>query len=225
MWLTTIIGEIPRYSALAPRGAAVTIPRMAIRRRRLVAFLVLLAASILLASIGPPERVLGSAARVVYLHGAWVWTALIAFAVAAASGLAGLVRRSDGLHRWSTGWARSGILLWLTSLLLSLWAMQTSWNGLYLAEPRWRLGVQFGVVAILLQLAILLIHRPPVASALNAAFFAALALALLTAKSVLHPSAPIANTSWDLVRVFFLALLAITLLAAWQLAGLLQPRG
>jgi hypothetical protein len=154
-----------------------------------------------------------------------VWTALIAFALAAASGLAGLVRRSDGLHRWSTGWARSGTLFWLTSLLLSLWAMQTSWNGLYLAEPRWRLGVQFGVVAILLQLALLLIHRLPVASALNAAFFAALALALLTAESVLHPSAPIATSGWDLVRAFFLALLAITLLAAWQLAGLLQPAG
>ncbi len=198
---------------------------MSISSRRPLAFLIFLAASFLLASIGPSERVLGRSARVVYLHGAWVWAALISFAVAAAAGLAGLLRRSDDLHRWSTGWARSGTLFWLNSLLLSLWAMQTSWNGLYLAEPRWRLGVQFGVVALLLQVAIFLIHRPPVASALNAAFFAALALALLTAKSVLHPSAPIATSSWDLVRLFFVALLAITLLAAWQLAGLLQPRG
>jgi len=95
--------------------------------------------------------------------------------VGPAAGLAGLLGRGEGLHRWSTGWARSATLFWLTSLLFSLWAMETSWNGLYLAEPRWRLGVQFGVVAILLQLAILLIRRPPVASAVNAAFFAALA--------------------------------------------------
>jgi len=101
--------------------------------------------------------------------------------------------------------------------------METSWNGLYLAELRWRLGVQFGVVAILPQLAILLIRRPPVASALNACFFAALALALLTAESVLHPSAPIAASGCTIVRVFFLGLLAASSLAAWQLAGLLRP--
>ncbi len=149
---------------------------------------------------------------------------MIAFAAAAAAALAGLVRRGDELHRWSTGWERSGLLFWITSLLLSHWAMQTSWNGLYLAEPRWRLGVQFGVVAILLQLAILLIGRPPVASALNVAFLAALALGLSTTESVLHPTAPIAASSWALVRLFFIVLLVITSLAAWQLAGLLRPR-
>jgi len=69
-----------------------------------------------------------------------------------------------------------------------------------------------------------LIRRPPVASAVNVAFFAALALALLTAESVLHPSAPIAASGWDLVRLFFLGLLVTSSLAAWQLAGLLRPR-
>ena len=221
---TTNAGSTLPRSALARRGAAVTIARMSIGRRRLLAFLVFLAASLILASLGPSERVLGPSARVVYLHGAWVWTALISFAAAAAAGLAGLLGRGEGLHRWSTGWARSATLFWLTSLLFSLWAMETSWNGLYLAEPRWRLGVQFGVVAILLQLAILLIRRPPVASAVNVAFFAALALALLTAESVLHPSAPIAASGWDLVRLFFLGLLVTSSLAAWQLAGLLRPR-
>ena len=149
---------------------------------------------------------------------------MIAFAAAAASGLAGLIRRANGAHRWSTGWARSGTLFWLSSLLLSLWAMETSWNGLYLAEPRWRLGVQFGVVALLLQSAILFIHSTPLASAVNIVFVGALGLALLTTETVLHPSAPIAASSWGIVRLFFLALLAITSLAAWQLAGLLRPR-
>jgi hypothetical protein len=144
--------------------------RMSIGRRGPLRFLALLAATILLASIGPLEQVLGDTARVVYLHGAWVWSALIALLAAAGFGLGGLLLRDANLQRWSTGWGRSGTAFWLTSLLLSLWAMQTSWNGLYLAEPRWRLGVRFAVVAILLKAAITVIRRPPVAAALNGAF-------------------------------------------------------
>jgi len=72
---TTSAGRTPLRSALARRGAAVTIARMSIGRRRLLAFLVFLAASLILASIGPPERVLAPSVRVVYLHCAWIWTA------------------------------------------------------------------------------------------------------------------------------------------------------
>jgi len=48
---------------------------MSIARRGLLAFLLLLAATFILASIGPLDLVLGTSARVVYLHGAWVWSA------------------------------------------------------------------------------------------------------------------------------------------------------
>ena len=197
---------------------------MSTSRRGLLGFLLLLAAAITLASIGPPERVLGTSARLVYFHGAWVWSALIAFTAAAAFGLGGLLRPNMRLHRWSTGWARAGAIFWLSSLLLSLWTMQASWNGLYLDEPRWQLGVRFGVIAILVQTAISLIRRPRLASALNVLYFAALGPALLTAEAVLHPPAPITSPGSALVRLFFLALLATTSLAAWQLSALLRPR-
>src|SRR3990172_7370574 len=105
---------------------------------------------------------------------------LLLLAAAAALGLFALILKDGRLHRWSTGWARSGTFFWLTSLLLSLWAMQTSWNGLFLDEPRWQLGVRFGVIAILVQTAITLIRRPRLASALNVLFFPALGPALLT---------------------------------------------
>lgn len=34
-------------------------------------------------ALGPLERTLGAAIRIVYLHGAWVWTAKIIFGLAA----------------------------------------------------------------------------------------------------------------------------------------------
>jgi len=72
---TTNAGSTLPRSALARSGAAVTIARMSIARRGLLAFLLLLAATFILASIGPLDLVLGTSARVVYLHGAWVWSA------------------------------------------------------------------------------------------------------------------------------------------------------
>lgn len=193
------------------------------RRRALLTALVLLAGAALLAAFGPLERVLGSSARIVYLHGAWVWSALLGFAAAAVFGAARLVLRRPPLASWSIGFGRAGTVLWGVSLLLSLWAMQTSWNGLYLAEPRWRVGVQFEVAAILLQVAITLLRRPRLAAALNLAFALALGITLATAEYVMHPPSPIATSESETIRLFFAVLLVLTCAGAWQLAASMRP--
>ncbi len=192
-------------------------------RRDCLVLLLFLVGTALLAGLAPLERVLGSSARIVYLHGAWVWAALLAFSAAALAGLAGFLLRKESLHRWSVGLGRSGTVFWLTSLLLSLAAMQTSWNGLYLAEPRWRLGVRFGLVAVLLQLAVTVFRRPRLGSALNIVFVGILAAALLGAESVLHPISPVFTSDSAAIRVSFLVLLGAALAASWLLARILRP--
>jgi len=192
-------------------------------RRDCLVLLLFLVGTALLAGLAPLERVLGSSARIVDLHGAWVWAALLAFSTAALAGLAGFLLRKESLHRWSVGLGRSGTVFWLTSLLLSLAAMQTSWNGLYLAEPRWRLGVRFGLVAVLLQLAVTVFRRPRLGSALNIVFVGILAAALLGAESVLHPISPVFTSDSAAIRVSFLVLLGAALAASWLLARILRP--
>ncbi|HSR46428.1 MAG TPA: hypothetical protein VLL77_00430 [Anaerolineales bacterium] len=192
-------------------------------RRRIVLTLGLFAAVAAAAALGPLERVLGSMVRIVYLHGAWVWAALLSFAAAAIFAAAYVFTRRLPVVSWSIGFGRAGTLLWTTSLLLSLWAMQTSWNGLYLAEPRWRLGVQFAMAALLLQAGIILIQRPLAAGLLNIGFAVALTAALVGTEAVMHPPSPIAASGSNAIRVFFATLLGLTCLAAWQLAGLLRP--
>ena len=82
----------------------------------------------LLTLLGPEEKSLGSNVRIVYLHGAWVLTAEIAFAAAALAGLLGLVLRKDIFHAWSAALGRTGIIFWINYLPLSLFAMQSNWN-------------------------------------------------------------------------------------------------
>lgn len=101
--------------------------------------------------ISPQEKSLGANVRIVYLHGAWVLTTEAAFLAAALVGAAALVTRRAGLHAWSQALGRTGALFWVTYLPLSLWAMQSNWNGLFLAEPRFRLALIFAVTAVFLQ--------------------------------------------------------------------------
>ncbi len=172
----------------------------------------------ILTGIGPAERSLGTNVRVVYLHGAWVWVALIAFAAAAFTGLAGLVSNRLSWQRWSLALGRTGLVFWLLYLPLSIWAMQTNWNGLFLTEPRWRVAIVFAIGGLLLQLGLTLAGSLTWAAAANLVFFLLLAWVLSTTEAVMHPGSPIFSSGAARIQLFFLSLVALSLFAAWQVA-------
>jgi len=188
------------------------------RKSPLLWFFVILVLILVLTAIGPAERSLGASVRVVYLHGAWVWAALAGFLGAAGAGLLALIARRTTLHYWSRALGRTGLFFWITYLPISLWAMQTNWNGLFLAEPRWRIGLIFGVAGLLLQVGLSLVENPAWASVFNIVYAVFLVLALQTTEQVMHPASPIFGSDARRIQLFFLSLLALTLLAAWQLA-------
>jgi hypothetical protein len=174
-------------------------------------------ATAIFATLGPEEATLGKNVRVVYLHGAWVWTALAGFLAAGVLGLFGLVLRSERLHLWSRALGRTGLFFWITYLPISLWAMQTNWNGLFLAEPRWRFALVFAVTGILLQSGLSFL---PVmwSSAGNIAYLIALFAAMQTTENVMHPPGPMFDSDFGNIQIFFFILTALVLFTAWQFA-------
>jgi hypothetical protein len=189
-----------------------------VKRSPVFWFFVTLAGIGLVTLVSPSEKVLGANARIVYLHGAWVWTALAGFICAGMVGLAALLMRRYDLHAWSRALGRTGLFFWITYLPISMWAMQTSWNGLYLAEPRFRLAVIFTVAGLLLQIGLALIQRPAWTSAANLVYAAVLIVALANTRNVMHPPSPILDSDAARIQAYFAALLALSLLAAWQAA-------
>lgn len=187
-------------------------------RSPLLWLLVILAALFSLTALAPAEKTLGTNARVVYLHGAWVWAALAGLGASAGLGLIGLVARSDALNRWSRALGRTGMVFWITYLPLSLWAMQANWNGLFLAEPRWRLALIYSVAGLLLQTGLAFLGRPAWAAAGNLAFFLALLAALQQAENVMHPPSPILDSHAPAIQWYFALLLILAFLAVWQVA-------
>jgi hypothetical protein len=172
----------------------------------------------LLALFGPEEKSLGANVRIVYLHGAWVLSAELAFVAAALAGLVALITGRGLFHQWSAALGRTGIIFWITYLPLSLWAMESNWNGLFLSEPRFRLAVIFAVTGVLLQVGLWLININWITSAANIVFIIVLRIIFATASNVMHPPpSPIFNSGSYAIIGFFLALILLTLVAAFFL--------
>jgi len=190
----------------------------------LVLFFISVIVIALLALFGPEEKDLGANVRVVYLHGAWVLAAELAFVAAGLAGLVALITRKDAFHHWSAALGRTGIFFWVTYLPLSLWAMQTNWNGLFLSEPRFRLALVFAVAGVLLQVGLWLINMNWVTSVANIIFIVVLRVIFATADNVMHPPpSPIFNSGNFGIIGFFVALIVLTLVAAYFLTRSFLP--
>ncbi len=184
----------------------------------LIYFSITVIAIALLTLFGPEEKSLGSNVRIVYLHGAWVLAAEVAFIAAAIAGLLGLVLRREIFHTWSAALGRTGITFWLTYLPLSLLAMQTNWNGLFLAEPRFRLAIIFAVTGVLLQLGLWLFNISRLTSFANILYIITLRVVFATAQNVMHPPpSPIFNSGLWNVIIFFVGLNLLAWVAAYFL--------
>src|SRR5215216_1602404 len=174
----------------------------------------------LLALFGPEEKSLGANVRIVYLHGAWVLTAEVAFLAAALAGAIAFLTKRDVFHKWSAALGRTGIVFWVTYLPLSLWAMESNWNGLFLSEPRFRLAVIFAVTGILLQAGLWLININWITSVANIIYIVVLRVIFATADNVMHPPpSPIFKSGNYTIIGFFLALIALSIVASYFLTG------
>lgn len=196
---------------------------MSNRKNNLLYFFLTTAVIAVVTLFGPEEQSLGSNVRLVYLHGAWVLTAEIAFFAAALAGLLGLLLRRDHLHTWSAALGRTGIIFWVTYLPLSMLAMQSNWNGLFLAEPRFRLAMIFAITGVLLQVGLWLFNISWLTSLVNIFYIITLRVIFATAENIMHPPpSPIFNSGNYTIIGFFIGLNLLAWLAAFFLTRFLR---
>jgi hypothetical protein len=195
--------------------------RLQISIRGLVISLIgLLCLTIAITFLTPLEQTLGGNLRLIYLHGAWVWTGIITFCAAGIFGLIALLLRSQSLHAWSraTGW--TGLCFWVTYLPMSLAVMQINWNGLFFAEPRWKVPFTFAVIGILLQAGLLFINTSWITSLANISFASTLLFNLIRMDSVLHPDSPVFSSDSSDIKLIFILLLISTIIMSGVLSYL-----
>lgn len=181
------------------------------RRSLVITWVCLFFLTLAIAFLTPLERTLGANLRLVYLHGAWAWTGIITFTVAAILGSAALITRNSTLHRWSrsTGW--TGLCFWITYLPISLVVMQINWNGFFFDEPRWKIPFTFAVIGLLLQAGVFIVNTPWITSLANLLFATALIYNMANMESILHPESPVFSSGSTGIKLIFILLLVSTL--------------
>lgn len=196
-----------------------------LNRERIGLTLVGLAVLVLtLALLAPRDVTLGDASPIVYLHGALVWIAILAFTAAGLVGLAGLVWERNLLHAWSGALARTGLLFWIIYLPLSMWASKVTWNGIPLDDPRFRTAFQVLVLAAGFQIAAALWGgKNRLSSGLNVILALTLWVLTLTTQDVMHPQNPMRASAMT-IQFFFALLVGGCGLAALQVARWMRQR-
>ena len=188
-------------------------------------FFLTLLAIIVMTFLGPEEATLGPSVRLVYLHGAWVMTAELLFILAALSGLIALLTRKDIFHRWTAALGQSGIVYWISYLPLSMLAMQANWNGLFLAEPRFRFAMTFAIVGLLLQIGLWMLSLNRLTAIANILFIIALRYIFVNADNIMHPPpSPIFKSgNWAIIG-FFVGLNLLTWVSAYFVTQIFLSR-
>jgi hypothetical protein len=195
-------------------------------REGIGASLVILAvAALLLAWAAPNDVTLAGTSKVVYIHGALVWTSLLMLTAAGVVGLAAMaamfIKRDNRLHAWTLALGRTGLLFWAAYIPISMLASQMAWNAVFLAEPRYTTSFRVLAIGIIVQVIILLVNCPVISSALHVAQAVILWALLLTTPSILHPDSPILRSAPSIQFFFGLIVLACGV-AALQVARLIS---
>ncbi len=187
-----------------------------------ILWLLLIVTAIFISANMPQEKTLGSSVRLIYFHGAWVWTGILLFTLAGTTGLAALISKREELFGWTRAAGLAGLIYWLTYLPMSLWVMRASWGGFYFAEPRWRVPFAFAVVGTLLQIGLWLMDRKMFFAVANAIFAAALIFGLATLTSILHPDSPILQSNSPAIKILFLLLFSVSLCGGIALTAFIR---
>ncbi len=190
-----------------------------------VSLVILAAAALLLAWAAPNDVTLAGTSKVVYIHGALVWTSMLTLTAAGVLGLAALaamfIKQDNMLHAWTLALGRTGLLFWAAYIPVSMLASRMAWNAVFLAEPRYATAFRVLAVGIIVQVIILLVNRLVVSSALHVVQAAILWALLLTTPSILHPNNPILRSAPSIQFFFGLIVLACGV-AALQVARLIS---
>jgi hypothetical protein len=97
--------------------------------------------------------------------------------------------------------------------------MQANWNGLFLAEPRFRIAIIFAITGVLLQVGLWLFNISWLTSLGNIIYIITLRIVFAAAQNIMHPPpSPIFNSGlWNII-LFFVGLNILAWVAAYFLA-------
>ncbi len=184
-------------------------------------------------ALAPAEARLGNVVKLVYIHGALVWVALLTFSLAGALGLAALLVRRPVWYRGTEAASRAALVLWVLYVLSSMivtgltWGQVIAWN-----EPRVQATALILAAAVLVALVARLVDHPDFTAAVNLLMGLVPWVVVRRAGVIRHPVNPIGGSESAAIQGYYVlivvtvAALAATLIAwLWLTAQARSLRG
>jgi hypothetical protein len=186
-------------------------------------FILLLTAVVM----APAETRLGNLVKLVYVHGALVWSGLLAFSIAGALGVLALIVRRPVWQRGVEAAALAALVVWILYVISAMvvtgltWGQVVAWN-----EPRVRATALILLATLASYLAVRLVRQPSFTAATSVLLALAAWLAVKQADVIRHPQDPIGGSGSAAIQSFYLLIVVSTAgltlaLLAWLWIGAL----
>jgi hypothetical protein len=197
-----------------------------LRRRLSLLALGLVVLLLLWVVLSPAESRLGNLVKLVYVHGALVWTGLLAFSVAGLLGLVALVVRRPPWYRATRAAGLGALVVWGVYVLSAMavtgltWGQLVAWN-----EPRVRATGLILVAAVVLFMVARLVDQADFTAIVSLVMGVVPWVLVGQADAIRHPVDPIGGSGSSAIQGFYwlivvtIALLAGTLIV-WLWAGM-----
>ncbi len=175
---------------------------------------------------GPAERTLGQGIKIVYVHVPLVWTGMVGLAATGVLGLVLALTARAGIQRWMQTAGRVTLGVLLAALATGMLAAQINWGGVFWDEPLMIMLVRTILVFAVAHLLGGWLPWKRAGGLLVAGATLFILAGIRFTPQVLHPGNAISSSASAEIRLTFVGLFALCVLAAawivWQLRRLLD---
>ena len=181
-------------------------------------------AAALILWLSPTEQTLGQGIKWVYIHLAFIWTAMLGMLVVGILSLIQVFSSRAAWRRWgdATGWATLGTLV--LALIGSLVVMQVNWGGISWDEPRTQSLLRTLAIWVLVQFAGPWISNRRVRGLLTVVLVAVALIPMRYGPLVIHPQNPLGMSSSNAIRLASVAVFGVVLVACASVTWVIQQR-
>ena len=182
----------------------------------------LAAAGAFIVWLSPNEQTLGEGMKWVYIHLAFIWTAMLGMLVVGALSLVLVFSAWAGWRRWAdaASWATLGVLV--LALASSIVVMQVNWGGIAWDEPRTQSLLRTLAIWVIVQVAGPWISDRRLRGALTALAVIVAIIPMRFGPLVMHPIDPLGTSSSNPIRLASAGLFGVVLIAAASAVWVIQ---
>ncbi len=159
---------------------------------------------ILLIWLSPADKKLGSMLKLIYLHGALIYTGLFLFSAVGLLGIISLFRNSSD---FSLLFAieKTAIIFWIAATIAGNVTSILTWGGIFWGEPRLQATILISLVSISIYFISSASENPKMISFLGSGLALSVWVLMTGAGRIMHPDNPF-SVSESSIKFFFIVI-------------------